>query len=35
LTNLTEELEKIQAHYDSLSERYLEVLELEEELANN
>ena len=35
LTNLTEELEKIQAHYDSISERYLEVLELEEELANN
>ena len=35
LTNLTDELEKIQIQYDQISERYLEVLELEEELASN
>jgi len=32
LTNLTEALEKVQEEYETLSERYLEVLELQEEL---
>jgi ATP-binding cassette subfamily F protein uup len=32
LSILTEELEKIQSEYDRMSDRYLEVLELEEEL---
>jgi len=34
LTALTEELERLQSEYDALSERYLEVLELQEEFEN-
>ncbi|CAA6823986.1 MAG: COG0488: ATPase components of ABC transporters with duplicated ATPase domains [uncultured Sulfurovum sp.] len=35
LINVTDELKKVEAEYEEMSERYLEVLELEEELSGN
>jgi ATP-binding cassette subfamily F protein uup len=35
LINVTDELKKVEAEYEEMSERYLEVLEMEEELENN
>ena len=34
LINVTDELKKVEAEYEEMSERYLEVLEMEEELGN-
>jgi len=35
LVNVADELKKVEAEYEEMSERYLEVLEMEEELENN
>ena len=35
LINVTDELKKVETEYEEMSERYLEVLEMEEELQNH